>query len=138
MKRKAGMRKSGMVVKCGGLIGGMVLVLLAVMAGPALGAIDFEVFCKQGSLMGYINQGAQFGIAGDEFDTKQGFQSAVFQFLLEMQLDLSTELKFFGSVGCNADWAYPMLTSNDEWDDKDFDDARDELFIYSHWQDISA
>jgi len=116
---------------------GVVFVVLLVFVGrPALGAIDFEVFCKQGSLMGYVNQGVQFGIAGDEFDTKQGFQSAVFQMLLELQLELSPELKFFGSVGCNADWAYPILSSNDEWDDKDFDDARDELFIYSHRRDI--
>jgi len=114
----------------------LIVALAGLLVHPPAMAIDFRLGGKECSLMGYVNQGVSFGVAGDEYDTKQGFQSALFQFLLEAQIDLDPELRFFGSVGCNADWAYPILTSNSEWDDKEFDKSRDELFIYSHRRDI--
>jgi hypothetical protein len=130
------MRKRGILVRGGGVMCGIVLVaMLVFMARPA-GAINFELMGKQGTLMGYANQGMQFGIAGNSFDTHSGFQSAVFQLLLEVQLNLDPDLRFFGSVGCNADWAYPILSDNDDWEDKRFDKSRDEKFIYSHRRDI--
>jgi hypothetical protein len=119
-----------------GICWGIVVMAMVVMFSRPVMAIDFEVCGKQGSLMGYVNQGASFGVHRNEYDTQGGFQSAIFQLLLELQVNLNTDLKFFGSVGCNADWAYPILSGNDQWDDKDFDDSRDELFIYSHRRDI--
>lgn len=114
----------------------LIMASLLFLASPAMATIKFALGNIPGKLMGYANQSITFGIAGDEFDTKKDFQSSLFQLLLEAQLDLNPDLRFFGSIGMNADWAYPILSSNDEWDDKDFDDAYDELFIYSHWQDI--
>ena len=130
------MRKRGILVRGGGVMCGIVLVtMLLFMAQPA-GAMNFELMGKQGTLMGYANQGVQFGIAGNSFDTHSGFQSAVFQLLLEFQLNLDPDLRFFGSVGCNADWAYPILSDNGDWEDKRFDKSRDEKFIFSHRRDI--
>ena len=136
MERTLRMRKRGMLVRGGSVMWGLALVGLVLFVAQPAGAINFELGGKQGTIMGYINQGVQIGVAGDEFDTKEDFQSAVFQLLLEMQLDLSTDLRFFGSVGCNADWAYPILSDDSEWEDKRFDKSRDEKFIFSHRRDI--
>jgi len=128
--------KNGTPGAGGSIFLGIVILVMTVFFAPPARAVNIELGGNPGTLTGYVNQGVSFGVAGDEYDTKQGFQSALFQLLLEVQLDLSTDFRFFGSVGCNADWAYPILTSNDEWDDKEFDKSRDDLFIYSHRRDI--
>ena len=113
----------------------VMITILLFLTHPAM-AIDFALGGKPGRIMGYVNQGVQVGLAGDEFDTKSGFQSALFQVLVETEFDMSPDFRLFGSVGCNADWAYPILSSDSEWEDKDFDDSYDNLFIYSHRRDI--
>jgi hypothetical protein len=117
---------------------GVVIIglLLAVWPQAGMAITTFTLGGKEGTFMGYVNQGVSFGIAGDEYDTQQGFQSSIFQLLLETELTLNRDLKVFGSVKCNADWAYPILSDNNEWDDKNFDQSRDDLFIYSHRRDI--
>ena len=35
------------------------------------------------ALQGFISQGIGYGLGGDEYDTKDGFQQAVFQFFFE-------------------------------------------------------
>ena len=86
------------------LYGLLAVIMVLLLVHPAM-AIDFALGGKPGRIMGYINQGVQVGLAGDEFDTKSGFQSALFQVLVETEFDLSPDFRFFGSVGCNADWA---------------------------------
>lgn len=116
------------------------LVIVAMSAVMLLtgsaAALDFAVGDRPATLMGYINQSVGFGIAGDHYDTQQGFQQAIFQLLVESQLRWSPQLRFFGSAKLNADWAYPILEDDDEWQEKDFDNSKDELFIYSHGRDI--
>ena len=111
------------------------LFLMVLMVAPAL-AVDIQLGDKQIRVMGYINQGVGFGIAGDEHDTKEGFQQAVFQILLESQYRVNNDLRFFGSVGWNSDWAYPILEDNSEWKKKRFDESDDRLFSFDESQDI--
>jgi len=86
--------------------------------------------------MGYVNQSVGFGIDGSHYDTQGGFNQALFQFLLEGRLKLSPDLRLFGSVMANADWAYPVLSDNDNWIDKQFDQSRHSLGIFSRRDDI--
>ena len=115
--------------------GTIIAAMIVLLACPCM-AINFTLGGKQATLMGYVNQGISLGIAGKEYDTRQDFQSALFQALFELQLDLSHDLKFFSSVGINADWAYPILTEDSEWKDKQFDHSRDELLIFGDRRDI--
>lgn len=80
------------------------------------------------TIMGYINQGLGYGITGDEhYDTKEGPQSAYYNVLLEMELEVSPNLRFFGSGMLTGDWAYEFLSGDSEWEKKAFVNSRDEL-----------
>jgi len=117
------------------LCGFAIVALLLFAAQPGM-AVNFSLGGTNGKLMGYINQGVTYGVGGNEIDTKDEIQSALFQLLLEVQLDFNPQLRFFASAGINADWAYPMLSDNSEWDKKQFDRSRDDLYIFSHRRDL--
>ena len=114
----------------------MVISLMALWTNPSM-AREFELGGKPVTVMGYLNQSFGFGVAGkNDFDTKQAYQSALMQGLLEVEVDLNRDLRFFGSVGLNVDWAYPTLQRDSEWRDKDFDKSYDDLFIFGEGRDI--
>ena len=57
-------------------------LLVLVMLFPLISsrqaiAVDFDIAGKPVRLMGYISQKVQYGIAGDHYDTIEGFQSAL-------------------------------------------------------------
>lgn len=131
------LRNSGLTNKrcifCSIVIVGL-MVLCWSQKGMATTSVN--VGGKPATLMGYVNQSASFGIAGDHYDTKEGFQQAIFQLLVEGQLTLSPQLRFFGSVGLNADWAYLINENSNEWDEKEFDKSKHEMFIFDDGRDI--
>ncbi len=115
----------------------LVAISLMVLWAQPVMAVDFELGGKPVTIMGYLNQGFSFGVVGSKpFDTKQDYQAALMQGLVEVRMAFSRQLKFFGSVGLNADWAYPTLQRDSEWRDKDFDKSYDDLFIYGEGRDI--
>jgi hypothetical protein len=99
-------------------------------------AIEFDLFGRPVTLMGYVQQSVGIGIGGDKYDTKQGFQSALFQGLLEVEYSPHADWKFFGSIKGNADWAYPILRNNNEWQDKGFNGSRERLYIFDDGRDL--
>lgn len=110
-----------------------VMTLLASTAN----AYDFEIGGKEGSIMGYLNQSIGWNISGgSHYDTPEGFQSAVFQLLLEAKLNLSPQLRIFGSLNFNSDWAYELLDEKDDWEDRQFDKSRDELYMLHNMEDV--
>ncbi|MBI5446250.1 MAG: hypothetical protein HY900_34175, partial [Deltaproteobacteria bacterium] len=113
----------------GRLLGG-IGVLLA--AGPGLTG-EFTLAGKPASVMGYINQGATFGIAEGDFNNKTGFNSAIFQALVEGQWRPGPDFKLYASGKVTADWAYPILDDKSDWKDREFDQSRDELFLDTGW-----
>lgn len=117
------------------VMAGVLFVAFMLAAGPAA-AIDVQLCDRKASIMGYINQSMGFGIAGNHYDTQPGFQQATFQMLVETRLDWSNDLRFFGSVGLNADWAYLIREDHESWDDKDFDNSKDRLFMFDDFKDI--
>jgi len=117
----------------------MVLVTMVFMASSANQtlAIDFDLLGKPVTLMGYAQQSVSYGIPNnDYFDTKRNFQSALFQGLLEVAYSPHPDLKFFGSGKVNADWAYPILRNNNEWEDKGFNGSRERLYIFDDGRDL--
>lgn len=114
-------------------IGSVVALVLLGIQSPC-GAVEFTLGGKPASLMGYVNQGVTTNISRDKsFNNKDGMNSAVFMSLLEGEYKPATDLKFFVSGKLTADLAYPILSGNDEWKGKEFDESRDELFVDTGW-----
>ena len=112
------------------------IALLFWFVRPGLAIDLFNVGQNPVQLTGYASQQVAFGIAGEHYDTQRNFQSALTQLLLETQYSPSPDLKFFVSGNFTADWAYPMLTDNNSWEEKKFDHSRYRLFILDDWQDL--
>ncbi len=132
MKEKTSFRTYALAVAAALAVAVMVLL-------PCLraGAIDFTIADKQGTLMGYINQGTSFSLHDSHhFDTMSGPNSMIFQFLLECRLKLNRDLRFFGSTLVNVDWAYPILSDSKEWYQKGFDKSRHRLYVFDDYRDL--
>jgi hypothetical protein len=113
-----------------------IAVLVLLFAGPSKALDPIEVSGKPLTISGYINQGIGWGIGGDEYDTKEGFQSAVFQLLLEGLYKPRGDLRLFASGMFNADWAYPILNDKGEWERKGFNQSRSELYMLNDFNDV--
>jgi hypothetical protein len=115
----------------------VILAPLVVRAGPSMAQIvEAELAGKPLGISGYLNQSFQFGIAGNHYDSRRGFQAAVFQCLFETTYDPIRDVKFFGSASLNADWAYPILSHDDEWQERLFDQSRENLYILSDYETL--
>jgi len=117
------------------MVFGIFLLTAAVLlAGQAM-AFDFDLMGENAHVHGYINQGVQFGVAGDHYDTMAGFQGALTQALLEMDYSPSNNVKFFLSGQLVKDWAYNILDGDDDWEFRRFDESRSELSLLADYED---
>jgi hypothetical protein len=107
----------------------VVVLFIGIFITNQVMAYQTELFGAPLGISGYLNQSVQSGIAGDHYDTKEGFQSAITQFLLETQFEPSRKVRFFASGYLNMDLAYPILNNNNDWENREFDKSEDELFI---------
>jgi hypothetical protein len=104
---------------------------------PCNAEFTYELFDRPLTVMGYAQQSVGYGLeSDDQYDTKQEFQSFLFQGLLETKYEPSMNFSTFASGKFNADWAYPLFDADDEWESKEFDEGRDDLYIYDEAQDI--
>ncbi len=87
------------------VIGIFALMASALFAGQAI-ALETEFLGKDLGINGYVNQSIQFGIAGDHYDTKAGFQQGITQALLEVEYFPLDEFKLFVTGMLYKDWAY--------------------------------
>jgi len=133
-------------ISAGGRIGIVVFLLITAVlfTGPVM-ALDYKLFDRQLLLNGYINQGVQFGVAGDHYDTMQGFQQAIMQVLLEADYQVSNDMKVFVTGMLFKDWAYDIYSTDDDWSSdqppKDpvgrrFREARSEMSLRNDYEDI--
>ena len=107
------------------IIVAMFAVCLSIaLASQSLATQTFDVAGKPLYVSGYFNQGVQFGISGDKWDTQSGFQQGLTQFLLETKYVPSDHTTFFVSGNLNVDWAYEINKDNTEWQRKRFDESR--------------
>ncbi len=101
---------------------------------PAV-AKDFEVWCKQLSLYGYLSQNFQYSLHGDRYDTEQDVNSLLTNLFLEGQYKLSDELQLFTSGQLSVDWIYDVKHDDHSWKAKLFNKSRDNLYFDDeYWQ----
>ena len=120
-----------------GVVSRLVVYLLFMIAcvSPAR-AFDFEAGGKPGKVMGYLNQGVQFGVAGDHYDTMSGFQAAILQFLLEVNYRPSRKVSLFASTNVNVDWAYVILDGSNRWNAREFNESKENLHIFDDYETV--
>ncbi|MHB8766372.1 MAG: DUF1302 family protein, partial [Deferrisomatales bacterium] len=110
-------------------------LLLAAVPGAG-GAAEFTLAGSPARVMGFVNQGAAYGLGGDHFDNQEGFNSAVFDALVEAEYNPAYSLSVFGALQLTGDWAYELLSGNDDWTDRRFQDSRSELFLDTQLRDV--
>jgi len=128
-------RKSCSGIKDRLVFGFFVFVAFALFAGQA-SAINLHLFGESLVVKGYISQSAQFGVAGDHYDTMQGFQQGITQALLEFEYYPTDDIKVFTSGMLYKDWAYDILDSDDDWEFRGFDESRDEGSLRDDYEDV--
>ena len=110
-----------------------VLLTMGLMLSSTSWATVFEVGGKPLTLMGFVSQTAQFGIDGDSYDTKEGFNTALTNLFIEGDISPSDDLTFYAAGMLSVDWAHEILNDDDDWNDRRFDKSRDELFVDDEW-----
>jgi len=117
------------------VFGFFMLIAFALFAGQAM-AIEIELFGTPLSIKGYANQSVQFGVAGNKYDTRSGFQQGLMQALVEMEYRPEDNLKFFVSGMLSKDWAYNILVDDDDWKERRFDESRSEMSLRNDYEDM--
>ncbi len=119
------------------VFGILMFIASALFAGQAM-AIDLELFGKPLAFKGYVNQGFQFGTAGDHYDTKAGLQQVLTQAMLETEYYPTDRVTVFISTQLVKDWAYDIFecADNDDWEERRFDNSRDELRVLDDYEDV--
>jgi len=112
------------------------LIWLSLVLMPGLcTAEQFDVGGKELNLFGYISQSAQFGVAGDEHDTQEGFQQAITNLFIEGNYKPSYDVTVYGAAMFTADAAYQILDGDSDWEAKGFDKSKDSLNVDDeYWQ----
>ncbi|MBI5605567.1 MAG: hypothetical protein HY879_19730, partial [Deltaproteobacteria bacterium] len=111
----------------------MVMAATALWICPA-GATEYMVFDKPLTLLGYVTQGAAFGL-NDEYDTKKGLQSALMNLFLEGQYRINPQFNLYASGRFSADWAYPINNGQRDWNNRLFDQSSNRMYIdNNYWQ----
>lgn len=99
-------------------------------------ALEVQLRGKPLTVHGYVSQGAGFGITGEHFDTQKGFQSAVFQGLVEGTYEPRRDTRIFVSGKVNADLAYEALHDSPSWQEKGFDRSRGRQYVFDSTRDL--
>ncbi len=116
-------------------IPGMVVFLIGLLVPASAPAEQFTVFGAPLNLFAYVSQTAQFSLKGDHYDTEEGLQQALFTLLAEADYSPTPSLIWYVSGILTMDLVYAIKHDDRSWNDKLFDDSKDELFIDdNHWQ----
>jgi uncharacterized protein DUF1302 len=100
-------------------------------------AIEFTLGNVQVNSHGYVTVGMLYGVEGDDHhDTIEGFQSSVFNVLTENNFTFNRNLRVFASAMFTGDLAYAILDDDKDWEDRGFDNSKDELEFDDDLRDI--
>lgn len=88
------------------------------------------------SMMGYVNQSIAYALEDENPNNKDEFNQFLTQAILETKYTPSSRVSMFLSLKFNADWAYEIYSGDSEWKDKEFNEARDRLFILDDFRDV--
>ena len=111
------------------------VVAMGSMAPHARG----EVYTVKGrplNLLGYLTQGVAYGLGDDDdYDTEEGFQSAIFSLLLEGDYSFTDNLKLYAAGMYTVDWIYDFKHDDRTWKAKKFYKSRNRLYQDDeYWQ----
>jgi len=111
------------------------MLLVALMVHPVM-AKQFKVAGRPLNLFCYLTQQVAFSMHDDDYyDTEEGLQSALFNFLLEGDYTFSDDLKFYGAGMLTLDWIYDIKHDDQSWNEKLFNQSRDNLYMDDEsWQ----
>lgn len=110
------------------------VVAVALLVHPAMAKM-FKVAGRPLNLFGYATQGGAYSLRGDHYDTEEGFNSALFNFFLEGDYTFISNLRFYAAGMFTADWIYPLKRDDASWEDKLFDESRNNLYLDDeYWQ----
>ena len=134
MKRNSFRVKSSadLVKRCWALVFFVVVLIISV---PGM-AFDFSLGGLPVIGNGYIKQGINFGLNGDDIATQDGFQQAITEMLLELKCEPNSKVRFFVSGKLNMDQAYPVLSNDSDWKKKGFKKSKDDLQMFDEWDEI--
>lgn len=118
------------------LLGTLVFLMILCFAFQGW-ALQYTVGGRPLEIMGFINQSVNYGFRGDShYETQSEFNSFITDAKIEGRYAPTDNLSLFLSGRFNADWAYQILSSDSEWDKKDFDKSKGRLNVLDDWQDI--
>jgi hypothetical protein len=80
---------------------------------------EYQLLGKPFTLLGYVTQGAAYGLHND-YDTQHGIQSALTNFFVEAQLRPSQDAQLYTSLRYTYDLGYDLNRNNRDWNDKLF------------------
>ena len=108
------------------------LIAMAVLVSPAM-ARQFTVGGRPLNLFGYVTQGVAYGLH-DEYDTEEGVNQLLFNFLVEGDYRFTDELKLYAAGMFTADWIYDVKDGG-SWEDRLFDKSSDNMHVDDeYWQ----
>jgi hypothetical protein len=112
----------------------LIVVTMTVFGFGTVRAMELMVGGKPLTLLGYVTQGAAYGLHNN-YDTHQGFQQALTNVFLEGQYRPSAEWSFYASGRFSADWAYDFNQGKSQWDARMFDKSRGYMYMDNKsWQ----
>lgn len=127
MELKIRFKKMVLMLRSDRLLFGCLALLLLFNVYPCWATQTYGVFGKPLRISGFINQGVGYGIGGDHYDTKEGWQSFNYNVLLEADYRFNSKLRMYASGMLSGDWAFDILSDSSEWNKKGFSGARNNL-----------
>jgi hypothetical protein len=111
-----------------------IATLIALLSFGSAQAAEYQVAGKPFTLLGYITQGAAYGLHND-YDTQHGLQAALTNFFVEAQYRPTQNLQLYTSLRYTADWAYEVNRHDTAWYDKSFYASRPRMYLDdNYWQ----
>lgn len=112
----------------------IVIVLLLFRLYP-VDAKEFDLNGKKLQVMGYITQGINVGLEDEAHDTEDGVNGLLTNLFIESTYHANRNTRLFLSGKATVDWIYTAKNNDSSWNEKGFDDSRDELFFDDeYWQ----
>ncbi|MBW2369733.1 MAG: hypothetical protein JRH15_17825 [Deltaproteobacteria bacterium] len=109
------------------------LCTIGLIWGGDVWALSTDIGGNTLNVQGYISQTVQFGIDGDDYDTKEGFNAALTNLFIEGDYSFAGDWSIYAAGMFTMDWAYEVLHDDDDWKSRHFNESRSELFMDDEW-----
>ena len=108
--------------------------IIAVCTGNITHAKIYNVAGKELHILGQISQTVNYGFR-DTYDYEEGINTILTDVLLDAGLILNDDLRVSTILGLSADWIYDVKSGDNDWENKGFNESRDEMYLDDeYWQ----